>query len=180
MKRVIGLVLAATLLCATPVLASELKLGYVDMQEALNTCAAGVAAKQDIAAQVKKYQSTIESRKKDLDKLRADLQKQSAVLSDDARAAKEQEFQEKAKDLQRFTKDVQDELQQQDSDFTHKILEQLFKLAQKIGKTDGYTMILEKSQGAVLYANDKIDLTPELVKEYDAIYNQTKAGAKAK
>jgi outer membrane protein len=178
MKRVIGLVLAATLLCAVPAMASELKLGYVDMQQALNTCAAGVAAKQNIAAQVKKYKSTIESRKKALDKLRSELQKQSAVLSDDARTAKEQEFQEKAKDLQRFTKDVQDELQQKDADFTHKILGQLFKLVQEIGKKDGYTMILEKSQGAVLYASGKVDLTSEVVKEYDAMYN--KSGAKAK
>lgn len=180
MKRVLGLVLAATLLCAVPAMANEVKIGYVDMQQALNTCAAGVAAKDNIAKEVQQYKSTIETRKKELDKLKAELDKQSSVLSDDARAAKEQEFQLKVKDFQRFTKDIQDELQQKDADYTHRILGQLFKLVNEIGKKDGYTIILEKGQGAVLYASDKIDLTSQLVKDYDAMFNKTKTGAKAK
>ena len=180
MKRVIGLVLAATLSCAVPAMANELKIGYVDMQQALTTSAAGVAAKENIAKQVKQYQSTIESRKKELDKLKAELDKQSSVLSDDARAAKEQEFQLKVKDFQRFTKDIQDELQQKDSDYTRRILGQLFNLVKEIGKKNGYTIILEKGQGAVLYASDKVDLTSRLVKAYDAIFNKAKTGAKAK
>jgi len=180
MKRVIGLVLAASLLCAVPAMASGVKIGYVDMQHALNTCAAGIAAKKKIADEVKQYKSTIESRKQALDKLKADLQKKSAVLSAEAKTEKQQEFQEKVKDFNRFTKDVQDEVQQKDADYTHKILSQLFKVVQQIGKKDGYTMVLEKSQGAVLYADEKIDMTPEVVKAYDAMYNQPKAGAKAK
>ena len=180
MKRMIGLVLAATLLCAAPALANDLKIGYVDMQQALNTCAAGKDAKEKIAKTVKEYKGTIEARQKDLDKLRSELEKQSSVLSEDARAAKEQDYQQKVKDFQRFTKDIQDELQQKDAAFTHKILEQLFKLVKEIGKKEGYTMVFERGQGGVIYADAKVDLTDHLIKTYDALYAKAKSGPQDK
>ena len=54
MKKFILFTLAM-LLMVTPAFA-ELKVGYVDLQQALNTCKAGKEAKGTISALVKKYE----------------------------------------------------------------------------------------------------------------------------
>lgn len=166
MKKIV-LILIATLLLAAPAFA-EVKVAYVDLQKALNISKAGVAAKNEIAAQVKKYEAEFKTKQEGLQQLKTELEKQAVLLSDSAKAQKERDFQQNVKELQRFQKDIKDELQQKDAEHTKRILNDLFGILQKLGKEGGYTMVLEKNEGAVIYADESIDLTDELIKAFDA------------
>lgn len=166
MKKLVA-ALIAVLLLAAPALA-EVKIGYVDLQKALNSSKAGVAAKTEIGEQVKKFEAEFKAKQDELLKLKADLEKQAVLLSDSAKAQKERDYQQNVKDLQRFQKDAKDDLQQRDAAHTKRIINELYKVLQKLGKDGGYTMILEKSQGGVIYADSAIDLTDQLIKAYDA------------
>lgn len=168
MKRIVALVLAALVLSSVPALASDMKIGYVDLQKALNESNAGKAAKEKIAAKVKDYQKKVEARQEELKKLKEELDKQAMLLSADARSAKERDYQQKLKGFQRFTKDIQDDLQQRDADFTKSIIQDLVKVVQKVGKEKGYTLILEKGEGSIIYADDKIDMTEDVLQAYNA------------
>ncbi len=168
MKRLIGLVVAVLVLFSVPAFASNVKIGYVDLQKALNESSAGKAAKAEIAAKYKKYQKTLEERQKELADQKSELEKQSMLLAQDARDDKEHAYQQKVKDFQRFAKDAQDDLKQKDSDFTRQIIANLVGVVKTLGKKEGYTIILEKSQSSVLYAENKIDLTEQVIKAYDA------------
>ncbi len=166
MKKLV-LISLAVLLMVTPALA-EVKVGYVDLQKALNLSKAGQEAKSTISSLVKKYEDEFKAKQEDLLKLKSNLEKQAALLSESARADKEREYQQSVKELQRFQKDVKDELQQKDADHTKRILNELFETLKTLGKDGGYTMILEKNEGAVIYADESIDLTDQLIKAYDA------------
>lgn len=168
MKRFLGILLTALLVsAAAPALAAEAKIGYVDLQKALNQSEAGKAAKEKIGKTVKEYEGTVETRQKELKKLKDELDKQSLVLAEEARAAKERDYQQKLKDFQRFTKDIQEELQQKDAQFTQKILKDLIQIIKEIGQKEGYTLILEQTESSLLYASDKIDITNQVIKTYD-------------
>lgn len=166
MKRII-VALIAMLLLAGPAF-SETKIAYVDLQKALNLSKAGVAAKNQIASQVKKYEAEFKTKQEELQKLKTELEKQAVLLSDSAKAQKERDFQQNVKELQRFQKDVKEDLQQKDADATKLILNKLFEILQKIGKEGGYQMVIEKNEGAVIYADETVDLTDELIKAFDA------------
>lgn len=167
MKRLISMLLALMLLSVSPALAAEAKLGYVDLQKALNMSEAGKSAKDNIQKKVKEHEGAIDARQKELKKLKDDLEKQALLLSDEARAGKERDYQQKLKEFQRYTKDIQEELQQKDADFTRQILEELFTVIKEIGQKEGYTMIFEQSESSLLYADDKADLTDKVIKAYD-------------
>lgn len=167
MKRFVGALLTVLLL-ATPALAADNKIGYVDLQKALNTSEAGKAAKERISKKVKEYEGTIDSRQKEIKKLKEELEKQAMLLSEEARGAKERDYQQKVKEFQRFTKDIQEELQQKDADFTKQILEELFKVIKEVGEKEGYTLILEQSESSILYADEKVNLTDKVIKAFDA------------
>lgn len=164
-KLIVSLI--ALLLLAAPALA-ETKIAYVDLQKALNLSKTGIEAKQQISVQVKKYEGEFKAKQDELMKLKEELEKQAVLLSDEAKAKKERDFQQNVKELQRFQKDIKEELQQRDGELTKKILNELFEILQTIGKDGGYSMILEKNEGAVIYADASVDLTDALIKAYDA------------
>ncbi len=166
MKKCILVLLAV--LCLTGTAFADAKIGYVDLQKALNQSKAGVSAKSDISKLVKKYEDQFKQMQEDLKTQKTNLEKQAGILSESARADKEREYQQSVKELQRFQKDVKDELQAKDADHTKRIINELFDILKKIGKDDGYTVILEKNEGAVIYADESIDLTDQLIKRYDA------------
>ena len=168
MKRLIVLSTVLLALVFVPAaMAAELKVGYVDLQKALNMSSSGKAAKEKMKAKFKDYDADVQKKQDELKKLKDDLEKQAMLLSAEARAAKERDYQQKVKDYQRMTKDIQEELQQADQDYTRKILEEIFKVVQNVGKQDGYTLILEKTESSILFANDSIDLTDRVIQTYD-------------
>lgn len=165
MKK-LTLLVVCVLLAATPALAQ--KIGFVDLQKALNMSTAGQKAKEEISGKFKSYQDELTSRQEELKKLKEDLEKQSILLSEDARAQKERDFQRKLKDFQRFAKDVEEELQQKDAFHTRQILEELQEIISTIGKKEGYTVILERTESSVLYGDESVDLTDQVIKELNS------------
>lgn len=167
MRKFVLLAIAAVCLAATSVFAADVKLGYIDMQRALNGSEAGKEAKEQLAAKVKKFQDEINVKQDDLKKLKDELEKQGMLLSESARASKEKDYQNKLKDFQRFTKDAQDELQGKDEEFTRKILEGMEKVIQEYGRKNGYTFIFVKNE-SMLFVDDKADLTEEVLKLFNS------------
>ncbi|HIJ94139.1 MAG TPA: OmpH family outer membrane protein [Desulfuromonadales bacterium] len=167
MKKLILAVFVMTLLTAASGFAAETKLGYIDMQRALNGSEAGKEAKEQLATRVKKYQDEINVKQEDLKRLKEELEKQGMLLSESARVTKEKDYQNKLKDFQRFTKDAQDELQGKDEEFTRKILEGMEKVIQEYGRKNGYTFIFVKNE-AMLFVDDKADLTEAVLKLFNA------------
>ena len=162
--------LAGILVCclaASSAFAADVKLGYIDMQRALNSSEAGKEAKEQLAARVKKYQDEINTKQEEIKKLKDDLEKQGMLLSESARASKEKDYQQRLKEFQRFTKDAQDELQGKDEEFTRKILEGMEKVIQEFGRKNGYSFIFVKNEG-MLFADDKADVTEEVLRLFNA------------
>ena len=167
MRRFLLAGILASCIAATPAFAADLKLGYIDMQRALNASEAGKEAKEQLAARVKKYQEEINTKQEEIKKLKDELEKQGMLLSETVRAAKEKDYQQRLKEFQRFTKDAQDELQGKDEEYTRKIVEGMEKIIQEFGRKNGYTFIFVRNEG-MLFADDKADVTDEVLKLLNA------------
>ena len=174
MKQFVVLMLVCLGLVISPVAAQAQKIGYVDLQKALNMSSEGKAAKEKIKTQVQGYDAEVQQLQEELQKMKQDLEKQAMLLSEEARNSKERDYQQKVKDYQRFTKDIQEELQQTDADLTRKILEDILKVVVKLGKTESYTLILEKTESSIVYADESIDITDKVIKQFDDEYKKSK------
>ncbi len=147
--------------------ANDLKIGSVDIQKAVNECQAGKEAKKKIMAEVEKFQRQVGDKQKELQALKESLEKQAPMLTAEARATKEKDYQSKLKEFQRWGEDTQNELNQRRMEMERKIALDLFKVVQKIGADDNFTIILEKNENLVLFANKSTDLTDRVIKAYD-------------
>ena len=170
MKRLLT-ALVAICIASTTAFAADVKIGYIEMQRALNSSEAGKAAKEQLAARLKKYQEEINAKQDELKKLKDELEKQGAFLNDSTKSAKEKDYQQKLKEFQRFTKDAQEELQGKDEEFTRKILEGMEKVIKEYGRRNGYTFIFVRNE-SMLFADEKADLTNEVLKQFNAGYKK--------
>jgi len=167
MKRMMMMVMMLVLTSGAA-WAAESKFGYIDMQRALSSSEAGKDAKQQLQGRLKGYQDQINAKQDELQKLKGDLEKQGVALSETARAAKEKDYQQKLKDFQRFTKDAEEDLQARDGEFTKKLIEAMSKVVNDYGKKNGYTIIFDARGTGMLYADQKADLTDEVIKAFNA------------
>lgn len=165
-KLVISFVLFFSLM-AVQCFAAESKLGTVDMQKILMLSDSGKDAKEQLAIRAAKYEAEKNLKEDELKKLKGELEKQSVLLSESARTAKEKDYQQKLKEYQRFLKDAQDDLQAKNDEFTNKIIDEIVKVVQEFGKKSGYTFIFVKNE-SMIYLDDRIDLTDELLKQFNA------------
>lgn len=147
--------------------AQEPKLAFVDLQRALNESAAGKKARDEFKGQVDRLQASLKKKKDDMDALKDRIEKKALVMKEEERANLEEEYRRKARDFEREYKDSQADLQRKDSELTAVILKDLQEVLREIGERDGYTMIFEESSSAVLYGKKSIDLTDELLREYN-------------
>ncbi|MBW2259706.1 MAG: OmpH family outer membrane protein, partial [Deltaproteobacteria bacterium] len=62
------------------------------------------------------------------------------------------------------------------------ITKDVFEIVEKIGKREGYTLILDRRVGGIVYAPTAIDITDKVIKEYNAMdaKRDKKEGAKKK
>jgi outer membrane protein len=144
------------------------KVGYVDLQLTLEKTKAGKAAKAKLEGEKTKRQKEIDKKQKDLQKAAEDLEKQRGVLKADVVRAKEAELQKQFLDLQQQFAAFQQELLKQEAKLTREIFKGASKIIESIAKRDGYTMILEKSESAVLWADNVFEITEEVNKRMDA------------
>jgi len=172
-KLFVPMLFAAALAVALPAFAAETRLGTIDMQKVLLLSDAGKDAKEQLAVKAAKYEAEKNVKEEELKKLKGELEKQSVLLSETARVAKEKDYQQKLKEYQRFLKDAQDDLQTKNDEFTNKIVDEIVKVVQDYGKKNGYTYIFVKNDG-MIYMDDKVDLTDELLKQFNAARKATK------
>jgi outer membrane protein len=167
-KTLFLLVILTLVFAAGSVSAAEVKIGYVDLQKAINASVEGKKAKEQISKKVQEYEGQVDQRKQELQTAKEKLEKEVLLLSDDARASRERDYQQKVKDFQRFTKDIQEELQLVDADLTKKILSGILKAAAQLGADEKFTAIFEKNESSLVYADPSIDLTERVIKLYNA------------
>jgi outer membrane protein len=169
MKKLALLFAVLILLAGNHAYAENIKIGSVDLIKALNESDAGKKAKTDLEFLIKSKQSSLDEKGKAIEKKKNDIEKQASVLSPEARKSKEEELEREIRDYQRLVSDSQNEVKKKEGEITNDILKELRTIIEKLGAEDGYTVILEGSEGQILYAKKEIDLTATVIKKHNEL-----------
>lgn len=165
MKKVI--LILASIFIGNIVFANS-KVGYVDMQRAVQSTSAGKKAKSDLEAEFNKRKKELDKKKADIEKMDQDLQKKKAVLSEEVMNKKQMELQEEMMKFQKVVAENQLEIQKKEKELTMPILEKMRKVIEKVAQDKQFALVLEKNEQNVLFAQKDADLTDEVIKSFEA------------
>ncbi len=170
MKKLM-VVLAACLMAALVfgnASAADVKIGVVDLLKALTESDKGKKAKDELESFARSKQSVLEEKGRTIERLRGELEKQGSVLSKDARKVKEDELERVTRDAQRLMTDSQAEFRKKENELTGAVLRDIRVVIDEIAKAEGYTIVLEKADGLVLYRSASLDFTDKVIQKYNA------------
>jgi outer membrane protein len=170
--------LGVFLLVSKPVasFADDVKLGYVDLQRALNETDDGRKAKANLKKVFDQKQKELDEQQEELKKAIDDLDKKRTLMPADKVRDKEAELQGRMQKVQQTYMRHQQDLSAKEQEATGKIFERMNRIIGKIAQAENFTMVFDKTQSAVLYAKPHLDLTNELIRRYNSGEGADKAG----
>ena len=142
------------------------KIGILDAQRVLDVSSAGKAAQARIKAEGTQRTEDLKKRAEEFKTLEEQLQREAMVMSQEKRDDKSRELKIRKVEIEDLQKKYSREMSQMQQEVLSRIQADIVKLAQKIGKEDGYLLILTK-ENAVYYPSS-IDVTDKLIQNYNA------------
>lgn len=116
----------------------------------------------------KNWQSEVDNKMKDVDKLYKSYQAERAMLNDDMRKKREDEIMSKekaAKDLQKQYFGYEGDLFKKRQELVKPVQDKVYNAVQKMAVSRGYDLVLDKAGGVTMfYADPKLDKSDEVLK----------------
>lgn len=167
-----ALLTMALLPLATPVQAAEaFKMGVVDPQSVLEKSKAGKKALDGLKEYVSTRQKLLARDEEDLRNYEKQLKEQSAKLSDTEKKEKETQFRAKIQDYQKRAQEFNQELQGKQKELVDDYMKKISVATQTVAEKGGFALVVDKGSEQtvkiVIYSKDTIDLTDQVIKEFD-------------
>jgi len=145
---------------------AEQKIGYIDSQKVLAEYKGSTEIKKRYEQKVAEWKNKAEKIKKDIINLREALQTQNMLLSEEAKLRKVQEIEKKEGEYQQFIQDIwgqNGEAEALNRELMQPLLQEIDTLITGIGKEEGFSIILDASSGALVYAEDELNITDRVI-----------------
>ncbi len=161
--------LAVALLSAAPdVAAGELKIATVDLNRVMNEVEEGKAEQARLQTIYEGKRAELAQMEEALVTLNKEYQSQAAVLSATAKQDYEQRLYQQQATYQQAMALAEQEMQQAQLQVMDKLMGKMRGVAEQVAKEKGYTMVLESSQGLVVWADESVDITAAVITRYNA------------
>jgi outer membrane protein len=170
MKIYLAVMMAAVVAAAVPAKAQEppkLAVAVIDVNLLVQDSAAG----KEAMVRLKKVQDEkIAQHKKladELDGLQKQLESQRSTLTDSKIAELQKQIEDKSIAIKRFDDDAQQQIEDSKRKELDALEKQIMPIIQELGREKKLLLIFNKFQSGLVYADDSVDLTDEVLKRFN-------------
>ena len=171
MRRLTMILLALCMVTAAAVpAAAEVKIGYIDTVKIFANFKETIEAEEVYKKEVEAWKKQAEDMETELARMREEIQSQSLMLSTEKLEEKKLLFDQKMKDYQKYMQDIfgeTGEAANRNKELTEPIVEKINGIIDIIAKEEGFTLVLDSSQGVIVYADKEIDITDMIIARLD-------------
>ena len=147
------------------------KMGVVDPQAVLEKSKAGKKALDGLKEYVSTRQKLLSGDEEELRNTEKTLKEQIAKLSDTEKKEKETQFRAKVQDYQKRAQAFNQELQGKQKELVDEYMKKIASATQTVAEKSGVALVVDKGSEQtvkiVIYHKDTIDLTDQVIKEFD-------------
>ncbi|MCF8144482.1 MAG: OmpH family outer membrane protein [Deltaproteobacteria bacterium] len=150
------------------VLAETVKIGVLNMKRLQQNSVKFQKIREELKAKFNALQKKLDAERAQIAKIEEELQKQSMMLSLDAKEGKEMELGKRTRHYKYMYEEVTQEMKNAEYEATKMVGKDIEKIVEKIGQTEGFSVILEEGTVGLVYYNNTLDITDRVTKAYDA------------
>jgi outer membrane protein len=163
--------LAMMFLAGTATAAEPVKVGVIQQRTIIEKTKAGKRAMETLKEFQASRQRIIAADDEELKKLEDSLKSQESGLSEAAKKDKQEQFRVKFENYQRRIQDFNREIQQKQQEVTGEFQKKIDDAVQAVAEKGGFVAVIDEGGAAtiqvVLYAHASVNLTEQVVKEFD-------------
>lgn len=160
-------------LLATSIQAAEFKMGVVDPQSVLEKSKAGKRALDGLKEYVSTRQKLLAKDEEDLRNYEKQLKEQAPKWTDTEKKEKETQFRTRVQDFQKRAQEFNMELQKKQKELVDEYMKKISAATQTVAEKGGVALVVDKGSEQtvkiVIYNKDTIDLTEQVIKEFDRV-----------
>jgi len=158
---------AALVMVAALPAAAQSKVAVIDVQRVVAESDPGKEAIQKLkAVQDAKIQEG-QTMQQELATLRDQINKQRFTVSEERLAEMTKELEDKNIEIRRFEDDAKRELDEARRRELGGLEEQILPIINQIGQDQGITVIFNKFQSGLVYADETVDITDEVIRQFN-------------
>jgi outer membrane protein len=157
------LVLAALALPA----AAETSVAVIDVQRVVTDSDPGKESLQRLRTLQDEKIAEGRNLQTELEALREQVNKQRLTLSEQKLAEMSGQIEDKTIALQRFEDDAKRSLEEARRTSLGRLEERIMPIINQIGKERGFTLIFNKFQSGLVYADDAVDITDDVIRRFN-------------
>lgn len=143
--------------------AGSLIIGVVDVQSIVQQMPEALAADSSLKDMQKALQDTILKMQDALQKKVDNYMKQKGMMSAEQQQKQEHALQEEQQKLQQFYNEKLNEIQNKREEFLEPIRAKVKSAIQSVAKEENMSFVFDKGNAAVLFSEDKFDITFKVI-----------------
>lgn len=144
---------------------------YIDSTKVLQEYQGMINARSTYQQKAKVWQSNVDTLAIEVNRAIQDFEQSKSTMSDKEQQLSKQLIRTKQTQLTDYQKAIQDKAAQEDAQMTRQVLEEVNAYIADFGEKHGYRIILAATEyGNLVYAEDALDITEEVIKGLNANY----------
>jgi outer membrane protein len=165
LRSVLALLVVATAIPA----AAQAKVAVIDVQRVVTESDPGKEALQQLKELSDRKVQEGQGIQQELAELQDQFNKQRFTLSEDKLEAMTKDIEDRQIALQRFEDDAQRELNEARRRALGALEGRIMPVIDAVGQEQGLTLIFNKFQSGLVYADDTVDITDEVIRRFNTI-----------
>ena len=165
------LFLAMTPISAQAASKDSFRVGILDPQAVIEKSKAGGRALTTLKEHAQARENILKSDQKELERMQEDLKATEGKLSEAEQKQKQERFAQKFQEWQKRGQEYQMELSQKQKDLVMEYMQKIEEATKAVATRHGFDIVVDKGSEntlkIVLFSRDGLDLTNEVVKEFD-------------
>lgn len=161
------LALGALLVWGTAAQDEPIKIGIVDIDQAISSTDEGKAAREEFARKQREAEQQMQPLMDRYKGVEEELKAKKFVLSEEALFQKQLDLAEMRNLIQNKVKELEGQLQVDQKRLEGPLTAKLVDIITDVGKTQGFTLILRRGTPGVLYTREALDVTDLIIKRYN-------------
>jgi outer membrane protein len=166
-KALVLLALAGLLIWGTAAQDEPIRIGVVDIDQAISSTEEGKAAREEFARKQREAEAEIQPMIERYKSLEDDLKAKKFVLSDEALFQKQLDLAEMRNQIQNKMKELEGQLQVDQKRLEAPLTKKLVQIIEEAGKESGFTMIIRRGAPGILYTREALDVTDLIIEKYN-------------
>ena len=153
--------------------AAEFKMGVVDPQSVLEKSKAGKRALDELKEHILGKQKLLGKDEEELRNTDKQLKEQAPKWTETEKKEKEGQFRAKVQDFQKRAQEFNMEIQKKQKELVDEYMKKISAATQTVAEKGGVALVVDKGSEQtvkiVIYHKNTIDLTEQVIKEFDRV-----------